>query len=88
MPSKWELLYIVAINALAWILTVWDKRNARLSRWRVPESTLFLVAALGGAVTMFVTMCRIRHKTKHRRFMWGLPLIVALQVAVVLLAMR
>lgn len=80
MPYQWGLLYLIAINVLAWALTVWDKRQARLFRRRVAESTLFTVAALGGAVTMYITMCRIRHKTKHRRFMWGLPLILLLQV--------
>ncbi len=86
MPIPWDYLacWLVAANLLAVILTVADKRRARRGRWRVAESTLWLVAALGGAAAMYVTMCGIRHKTRHRRFMWGLPAILALQVAALL----
>jgi uncharacterized membrane protein YsdA (DUF1294 family) len=75
---------MVAISLLACVLTAWDKRCARRGQWRVPEKTLFAVALLGGAAAMLATMRVVRHKTKHRRFMWGLPLIVALQIAAVI----
>lgn len=81
MPMSWQLPYLAAINLLAWALTVWDKHRARLGRWRVSEATLLMVAALGGSPTMYLTMRRIHHKTRHRKFMWGLPVIFALQAA-------
>lgn len=77
----WLLAYAAAISILAVIYTAADKRQARRGGWRVAESTLFLIAALGGAAAMYATMRSIRHKTRHRRFMWGLPLLVLLQVA-------
>ena len=77
----WYAWYLIGINALACVLTVWDKRCARRGRWRVPEKTLFAVAALGGAAAMLLTMRVVRHKTRHRRFMWGLPLIIVGQAA-------
>lgn len=81
----WYGWYLIGISFLACVLTAWDKRCARRGRWRVPERTLFTVAALGGAVAMLLTMCAVRHKTRHRRFMWGLPLIIAAQAALLLL---
>jgi len=74
-------IYLAAISLLAVILTVRDKRAARKSKWRVRESTLLLIAALGGSVAMLLTMQGIRHKTKHKKFMLGIPVIIVLQVA-------
>ncbi len=73
--------YLVGVSLLACALTVWDKHCARRGRWRTPEKTLFSVALLGGALAMLVTMRVVRHKTRHRRFMWGLPLVVLAQLA-------
>lgn len=76
---KYLFLYLAAVLLLAVFVTQLDKRNARLHRRRVPERTLFFIALCGGAAAMFVTMRVIRHKTRHKRFMIGLPLIVLLQ---------
>ncbi len=81
----WYGWYVIGISLLACVLTVWDKRCARRGRWRVPERTLFALALLGGAAAMLLTMRAVRHKTRHRRFMWGLPLIIAAQVALLIL---
>jgi len=61
-----------------------DKGAAKKHRWRTKESTLLIIAALGGSVAMLLTMLIIRHKTKHAKFMVGIPLIIALQAAAVL----
>ncbi len=74
--------YLGIISLVAIILTVTDKYKARHHRWRIPEAALFWVAALGGCAAMYVTMRLIHHKTRHRRFMWGLPAILLLQIAV------
>ena len=73
--------YLIAVSLLACVLTAWDKHCARRGRWRVPEKALFIVAFFGGALAMLVTMRIVRHKTLHRRFMWGLPIIILLQLA-------
>lgn len=73
--------YLGIISLVAVILTAADKYKAQHHRWRIPEATLFLVAALGGCAAMYVTMRLIHHKTCHRRFMWGLPAILLLQIA-------
>ena len=75
------VVYLAAINLLGAALAAADKRRARSGRWRVAESTLLLVAALGGAPLMLVAMKCLHHKTRHRRFMWGLPAMIFAQVA-------
>lgn len=71
--------YLTAISLLAVFLTMHDKRRARRHGRRIPERTLMLVGLAGGAPAMYVTMRAIRHKTLHRKFMWGLPAEIALQ---------
>jgi uncharacterized membrane protein YsdA (DUF1294 family) len=77
------LIYAALINIVAIFITVKDKRAAKKRHWRIPEATLLTVGALGGAVIMFLTMLIIRHKTRHLKFMIGLPLIIAAQAALV-----
>lgn len=72
------IAYLTAVSLTAVVLTVADKRRAQTHRWRVRESTLWTVAALGGAAAMFLTMRLIRHKTRHLSFMLGLPLLILL----------
>ncbi len=73
--------YLAAVSIIAVIMTVHDKSAAKKHKRRVPEKKLFITAALGGSAAMFVTMVAIRHKTKHKRFMIGLPIIILLQTA-------
>lgn len=75
--------YAVLINLTAIVVTVWDKLAAKSRRRRVPEARLFWIAAFGGAGAMWLTMWVIRHKTKKRKFMIGLPLLFLLHIAVI-----
>ena len=77
------IIYLVFINIFAFAITVADKNKAKKGKWRIRESTLFITAALGGSVTMLITMKKIRHKTKHKSFMIGIPAIIAAQVLLV-----
>ena len=81
--SKLIIIYLVLIGLVAVIITVADKSAAKRNKWRVPEATLMLIGLFGGALPMFVTMKTIRHKTKHKKFMIGLPLEIALHAAIV-----
>ena len=82
MPSPFVLwgMYLALISVVAVIVTVADKVKAKAGAWRVKESTLLLLSAIGGSVAMFITMQVIRHKTKHAKFMVGIPLIIAVQI--------
>ena len=78
------LIYFLVINLLAAAVCALDKYSAINGGWRVRENTLFALCLLGGSVGMYLTMRLIRHKTRHKRFMIGIPLIIILQSAVLL----
>lgn len=81
-------IYLIFINILALIFTVSDKRRAIKHKRRISEFTLMLISALGGSITMFVTMLVIRHKTRHIKFMLGIPLIILIQLICIFLIWR
>ena len=76
------IIWLAAVSGLAIVLTLHNKRAARSGVRRVPERTLLLVCALGGSAAMLATMRVIRHKTKHAKFMVGIPVMIAAQIAV------
>ena len=76
--------YLVAISLVSVVVCLYDKFAAKhAQKHRTREATLLLLSALGGSVAMFVTMLLIRHKTKHAKFMVGIPLIIIAQAAVI-----
>ena len=77
---KFVFLYLLIINAAGFLLMLIDKIKAKKNRWRIPEATLFLVAVLGGSIGSIAGMYTFRHKTKHIKFIVGMPLILALQI--------
>lgn len=80
---KYFLIYLAAVSLIATIMTVSDKSRAKKHKRRIAERTLFGTAILGGSAAMYLTMLAIRHKTKHKRFMIGLPLIMIVQTAII-----
>ena len=75
------LIYIAAVSVISFFVCVYDKIAAKkFTKHRTRESTLLWLSALGGSFAMFFTMVAIRHKTKHVKFMLGIPLIIVLQV--------
>ena len=77
------ICYITIVSIIAVIITAKDKIRAINGGRRTPEATLLLLSALGGSVMMLVMMLLIRHKTKHKKFMIGIPLIIILQVVAI-----
>ena len=78
---KYFLWYLLLLNAAAFILMLVDKRKARKNRWRIPERTLILSAALGGSIGALLGMYTFRHKTKHLKFTLGIPAILIAQIS-------
>ena len=76
------LMWFAVISLVAVIVTVADKIKARRGAYRISEAALMSVSALGGSVAMLVTMLTIRHKTKHIKFMLGIPIIILFQIIV------
>ena len=77
------LLYLAAINVVTFLVYGLDKWKAKQGAWRVKESTLLLLAAVGGSVGALLGMQVFRHKTKHLQFTVGVPLILLVQIALV-----
>lgn len=76
-------LYLLGISLWGVILVLQDKRASRRGSWRIKESTLLLVAALGGSVAMLIAMRCVRHKTRHAKFMVGIPAMIIVQTVTV-----
>lgn len=75
--------YLAVISIISVIVTIYDKWAAkRRPKKRIRESSLLALALAGGSVAMFAAMLIIRHKTRHAKFMVGLPIVIAVQLAV------
>ena len=81
------LAYFLIISLISIVVCIYDKKISKKNRveLRTPEKTLLLLSALGGSVAMFITMLIVRHKTKHIKFMLGIPLIIVIQAGIVFL---
>lgn len=77
-------LYGIIVNIAGFAAMGIDKSRARRKVWRIPESTLFFIALIGGSIGSLLGMYGFRHKTRHWYFVWGMPAILVLQVAVIL----
>lgn len=87
-PVQWLFAYLIAVNLIAFGMTVLDKASAKRGGRRVPERTLLWIAVLGGTPGMLLTMCVIRHKTRHPKFMVGLPLLLVAQAVLLVLLIK
>lgn len=82
--EKYVLLYLAFINLLSAVICAADKIKAIRHKRRISEKTLWLFSFAGGSVGMYLTMHIIRHKTLHKTFMIGMPLLIILQIVTVL----
>ena len=78
-------IYLLILNILGFAFMGIDKRRAIRSAFRIPEATLFAIAILGGSIGSILGMHLFRHKTKHWYFLFGMPIILILQIALVVL---
>ncbi len=75
------LYYLIGVNLLLFILMGVDKHKAKTGQMRIPEATLFFFAVLGGGVGGILGMLAFHHKTRHKLFSVGFPLILFLEAA-------
>ena len=75
------IYYILAINAVAFIVYGIDKYKAKKAKWRISEATLLLLAVLGGSIGAWMGMKVWHHKTMHKKFKYGIPAILLIQIA-------
>lgn len=81
------IIYLLIINALAFLLMLADKRKAIKKAWRIPEATLLGIAAIGGSLGSLIGMRLFHHKTKHLKFSLGIPLMLAIHILLVVLCL-
>ena len=81
---KYLMIYLLTVNALAFLLMLIDKQKAKKHLWRIPEATLMLSAAIGGSIGALLGMYTFRHKTRKPKFYIGIPLILFFQLALAL----
>ncbi len=75
------LIYLVSVNIITFFMFGIDKWKAKRSRWRIPEATLLAMAAIGGSLGAWLGMKVWHHKTLHKKFRFGIPLILIVQIA-------
>lgn len=82
MEDIWLIIavYLAVTNLIGLALMGIDKAKAKRRKWRIPEATLFLVAAIGGSIGSILGMYIFRHKTKHLTFTIGMPVILLIQI--------
>ena len=74
------IVYLMLINLIGFAAMALDKRRAIRHKWRIPERTLFLIALLFGSIGVLTGMYVFRHKTKHKSFVIGMPLLLLLNI--------
>ena len=79
------LLYLLIMNAAGFLVMTADKLFAKSGAWRVPERNLLGIAAIGGSIGVWLAMYTVRHKTRHAKFVIGVPLILVCQIGLVLI---
>ena len=75
------ICYLLAINIATFLLYGIDKYKAKKGKWRISEATLLTMATIGGSIGAWAGMRLWHHKTMHKKFKYGIPVIIILQVA-------
>lgn len=81
---KYFIYYLIIINLISFFTMNYDKNQARKHQWRVPEGRIFLLALILGGPGVLLGMYLFRHKTKHAKFLFGIPTIIILEVIAIL----
>ena len=77
------ICYLLAINIATFLLYGIDKYKAKKGKWRISEATLLTMATIGGSIGAWAGMRLWHHKTMHKKFKYGIPLIIIMQIALV-----
>lgn len=80
-------VYLSIINALGLLLMHIDKQKAKKHAWRIQERTLLTIATIGGSLGVMLGMQLFRHKTKHLKFMLGVPALLVAHIVIAILVL-
>ena len=76
--------YLAVINVITFIVYGIDKLKAKKGKWRIPETTLLILSIVGGSIGAWCGIKVLHHKTMHKKFKYGIPLIIAIQIAAII----
>lgn len=77
------IYYLGLINIISFMVYGLDKLKAKQGKWRIPEATLLLLAIIGGSIGAWCGVKVWHHKTLHKKFRYGIPLIIVIQIAMI-----
>ena len=80
---KYCLYYLIFINIITFMMYGIDKLKAKKGKWRISEATLLMMAIVGGSIGAWAGMQIWHHKTMHKKFQYGIPAIIIMQIALV-----
>lgn len=81
---RYLIYYLLVINAATFIIYGIDKYKTKKAKWRISEATLLTMAAVGGSIGAWLGMKAWHHKTQHRKFKYGVPIILLIQIALMI----
>ena len=81
--EKIIISYVIVINVITLMMYGIDKWKAKHSKWRIPEATLLIMAAVGGSIGAWIGIKLFHHKTLHKKFKYGVPAIFLIQLGIV-----
>ncbi len=81
--QKIVIIHLVIINVVTFFMYGIDKWKAKKLKWRIREAALLGLAVLGGSIGAWSGMKVWHHKTLHKKFRFGVPAILIVQVALV-----
>ena len=82
------LYYLIVINIVIFLVYGIDKWKAKQGSWRISEATLLILAVIGGSIGALLGMRVWHHKTMHKKFKYGLPMILLAQIALIYLILK
>ena len=77
------LIYLAVINVVTFFMYGIDKWKAKNSKWRIRETALLGLAVLGGSIGAWLGMKVWHHKTQHKKFRYGVPVIIIIQLSII-----
>ena len=78
------MIYLAAVNVVTFFMYGIDKLKAKHSKWRISEAALLWMAVIGGSIGAWLGIKIWHHKTMHKKFKYGVPAIIILQIAAII----
>ena len=83
-PYQFYVIYLITVSFITFIFYFVDKLKAIANAWRIPEKVLVILSIIGGAFGGLLATYTLRHKTKHWYFVYGMPMILILQIIAII----